>query len=76
MIFINAAHRAGGSERLKHSIRPAAVTMLERLNDLQVQVYVNQITDLKAAGISVSVLLPWELSVTEKSQISSGFKSK
>lgn len=69
MIFINAAHRAGGGERLKHAIGPPAMTMLERLNNLQVQVYVNQISDLKTTRIPVSVLLPWEMNFTEENSI-------
>lgn len=73
MIFINATHCAGGGERLKHAIGPSAMAVLERLNNLQVQVYVNQVSNLKTAGISVSVLLPWERKFYRK-KIASDFK--
>lgn len=63
MIFVDAAHGAGGGERLKHAVGPPAVAMLEGLNDLQVQVDVDQVSNLEPAGISVAILLTWEITV-------------
>lgn len=59
MVLVNAAHRARGGECLEHAIRPAAVTMLQRLDDLQVKVDVDQVSDLQATGVPVPVLLTW-----------------
>lgn len=59
VVLVDAAHRACGGERLEHAVRPAAVTVLQRLDDLQVQVDVHQVSDLQAAGVPVPVLFTW-----------------
>lgn len=59
MVLVDAAHRPRGGERLEHAVRPASVAVLQRLDDLQVQVDVHQVSDLQAAGVPVPVLLTW-----------------
>lgn len=62
MVFINAAHSACGGERFKHAISPASVPMLQRLNDLQVQINVDQVSNLQASWVPVSILLTYRQS--------------
>ena len=59
MVLVNAAHSAGGGERLEHSVSPASVAMLQRLHNLQVQVDVDQVSDLQATRVPVPILLTW-----------------
>lgn len=59
MVLIDAAHRAGGGEGLEHAVCPAPVAMLEGLDDLQVQVNVDQVSNLKTPGVPVTILLTW-----------------
>ena len=60
VVLVDATHRTGGGEGLKHAVRPATVAVLEGLDDLQVQVDVDQVPDLKTPWVPVAVLLAWE----------------
>lgn len=66
VVLVDAAHGSRGGQRLEHAIRPAAVAMLQRLDDLQVQVDVDQVSDLQAAGVPVPILLTWRKQRGEK----------
>ena len=59
VVLVDAAHRAGGGEGLEHPVRPAPVPVLEGLDDLQVQVDVDQVPDLKTPWVPVAILLAW-----------------
>lgn len=68
VVLVDAAHRARGGERLEHAVRPAAVAVLQGLDDLQVQVDVHQVSDLQAAGVPVPVLLTWSRHMVKRRQ--------
>lgn len=57
VVLVDAAHRARSGERLKHAVCPSSVAMLQRLDDLQVQVDVDQVSDLQPSGVPVPILL-------------------
>lgn len=57
MVLVDAADGSRGGQCLEHAVRPAAVTVLQRLDDLQVQIDVDQVADLQSARVSVPVLL-------------------
>lgn len=64
MVFINAAHSACGGECLEHAVGPASVPVLQRLNDLQVQINVDQVSDLQASWVPVAILLTYRKPTT------------
>lgn len=41
MVFVDAHYRTSGTEAFEHAVRPAAVSVLKRLDYLQVQVYIH-----------------------------------
>lgn len=60
VILIDAAHCAGGGERLKHAVSPPSVSVLEGLYNLEIQINVYQVPNLKATRISVAILFTWD----------------
>lgn len=57
VILIDATNCASGREGFKHAIRPAAMAVLQGLDNLQVKVNVDQIANLQTSRISVAILL-------------------
>lgn len=46
MVLINATYGACGCEGFEHAVSPPTMAMLEGLDDLQIQVYVYQVSYL------------------------------
>ena len=58
MIFVNPDHGSRLSEALVHAVCPSAVSMLEMLNNLQLQVHVHLISNLETVGTGTAATGP------------------